>query len=135
MNFEDESKAGEHEDVPPGLLDTLRRLAATIVGIFQNRLELVIVELQEHRLRVIEALWLMAAVVALAFFTLTIAAAGIILLVWREFGVAGLFILSGVGLIATLLVGWRLRARFKEWPLLADTLAELRKDREWLENK
>jgi uncharacterized membrane protein YqjE len=59
----------------------------------------------------------------------------VIVLVWKEFGVAGLFVLAGVGLIATLLVCWRLRVRLMNWPVLAGTLAELRKDREWLENK
>lgn len=125
----------ENENIPPGLLNTLRRLGATILAIFQNRLELLIVELQEHRIRLVEALLLVAAIVALGFFTLTLAAAAVIFLVWKAFGVAGLFVLSGIGLIGTLLVGWRLRARLKNWPLLAGTLAELRKDREWLENK
>jgi uncharacterized membrane protein YqjE len=71
-----------------------------------------------------------AAVVALAFFTLTLAAIGVILLVWKEFGVWGLFIMSGLGLAGTLLAVWLLRARLKNWPLLAGTLAELKKDRE-----
>jgi len=125
----------EKENIPPGLLDTLQRLGATVLAIFQNRLELLIVELQEHRIRLVKALLLVAAMVALGFFTLTLAAAGVIFVVWKEFGVAGLFGLSGIGLVGTLLVGWRLRARLKNWPLLAGTLAELRKDREWLENK
>jgi len=125
----------EKENIAPGLLDTLQRLGATILAIFQNRLELLIVELQEHRIRLVETLLLVAAIMALGFFTLTLAAAAVIFLVWKEFGVAGLFVLSGIGLVGTLLVGWRLRARLKNWPLLAGTLAELRKDREWLEKK
>jgi uncharacterized membrane protein YqjE len=52
-----------------------------------------------------------------------------------EFGVKGLWALSGVGLICTLLAYWRLRVRLKNWPLLSGTLAELKKDRECLELK
>jgi uncharacterized membrane protein YqjE len=125
----------DKDPTPPGLFDTIHRLGATILTVFQNRLELLIVELQEHRVHLMETLLLLAAVVALGFFTLTLAAAGVVILVWYKFGVAGLFILSGIGLLATLIVGWCLRTRLKNWPLLAGTLAELRKDREWLESK
>lgn len=125
----------EQDPVPPGLLETLQRVGTTVLAIIQNRLELLIVELQEDRIRLFETLLMVAAIVALGFFTLTLVAAGVIVLVWKEFGVAGLFVLAGVGLIATLLVCWRLRVRLMNWPVLAGTLAELRKDREWLENK
>ena len=125
----------EKEATPPGVLETLRRTGATMLGIFQNRLELFAVELQEERLHLIEALLLIAAIVALGFFTLALAAAGVIVLLWSTFGVAILFILSGIGLVGTLLVAWRLRERLKDWPFLSGTLAELKKDREWLEKK
>ncbi len=125
----------EKETMPPGLLDTLRQLGATILAIFHNRLELLVVELQEHRIRLVEALVLVAAMVALGFFTLALATAAVIIVVWTEFGVEGLLVLSGMGLIGTLLLGWQLRKRLKNWPLLEGTLAELRKDREWLEKK
>ena len=125
----------EKETTPPGLAETLRRLGATILAVFSNRLELLVVELQEERIRFFEAVVLLAAIVALGFFTLTLAAIGVILLVWKEFGVWGLFIMSSIGLIGTILAVWLLQARLKNWPLLAGTLAELRKDRAWLENK
>jgi len=125
----------EKDASPPGVLETLRRLGATVLGIFQNRLELFAVELQEERLRLIEALLLMGIIAALGFFTLALVAAGIIILLWNTFGVGILFILGGVGLIGTLLAGWRLRERFRDKPFLAGTLGELKKDREWLEKK
>lgn len=125
----------ERETTPPGLLDTLRQLGATVLAIFHNRLELLVVELQEHRIRLVEALVLVAAMAALGFFTLTLATAVVIIVVWKEFGVGGLLVLSGIGLVGTLLLGWQLRKRLRSWPLLEGTLAELKKDREWLENK
>ena len=115
--------------------ETLRRLGAAALAIFQNRLELLVVELHEDRIRLFEALLLLVAIVALGLLTLMLAVAGVIALVWHNFGVPGLFILSGVGLIATLLVGWRLHLRLKNWPLLPGTMEQLKKDRECLENK
>lgn len=125
----------DKEAVPPGLPETLRRLGAAILAIFQNRLELLVVELHEDRIRLVETLLLVVAVVALGLFTLILAAAAVIVLVWNELHVIGLLILSAVGLVATLLVGWRLTVRLKNWPLLPGTLGQLKKDRECLENK
>jgi uncharacterized membrane protein YqjE len=125
----------ENEEAPPHLPDTLRRLGSAILAILQNRLELLLVELHEDRIRLFEALLLVVAIVALGLFTLTLAAAAVIVLVWHNFGVTGLFILSGVGLLAMLLIGWRLHLRLKNWPLLPGTLDQLKKDRECLENK
>ena len=116
-------------------MDTLRRLGATALAILQNRLELLVVELHEDRLRLLEALLMVVAIVALALFTLTLAAVAVIILIWNSFHVGGLFVLSGVGLIATLLACWRLHLHVKNWPLLPGTLEQLRKDRECLEKK
>jgi uncharacterized membrane protein YqjE len=125
----------EKESPTPSLPETLRRLGATVLAIFSNRLELLVVELQEERIRFLEALFLVAVVMVLSFFTLTLAAIAVTILIWKEFGIWGLVILSGVGLVGTLLAAWGLRARLRNWPLLAGTLAELRKDHEWLESK
>jgi len=119
----------------PGLVEILRRLAATILAIFQNRLELLAVEWQEERVRLLNALLLTAAIVALGFFTLALAASGLALVVWDAYGVRGLFALSGLGLAITLLAYWWMRVRLNNWPLMAGTLAELRKDREGMESK
>lgn len=125
----------DKEDVSPGLLETLRRIGAALLAILQNRLELLIVELHEDRIRVFEALLLLVALVVLAFFTLGLVLAALIILIWDRLQVAGLFVLGGVGLVATLLVYWRLYLRLKNWPLLSGTLEQLKKDRECLENK
>jgi len=118
-----------------GLFKTLRRLGVTILSIIQNRLQLLVVELQEERLRLFNALLLVAVVVGLGFFTLITAVAAVLILVWNEFGVSGLIVASVLGLIGTLLTYWRLRSRLKHWPLLAGTLGELEKDRACLDPK
>jgi uncharacterized membrane protein YqjE len=125
----------DKEEVPLKLPETLRRLGSAILAILQNRIELLVVELHQDRIRLVETLLLVVAVVALGLFTLSLAAAAVIILVWARFGVIGLFIVSVAGLIATLVVGWRLNLRLKNWPLLPGTLEQLKKDRECLENK
>ena len=125
----------EEETIRPGLLKTLRQLAATVLAIIQNRLELLAVELREERLRLFNALLLTAVIVALGCYTLAMAASALAVVAWTEFGVTGLLALSGLGLAGTLLAYWRLRARLKHWPLLSGTLAELKNDREALEGR
>jgi uncharacterized membrane protein YqjE len=114
---------------PSGPLETLRRLGNTVLAIIQNRLELLLVELQEERIRLFNALLLIAVVLALGAFTLAMAAGALSIVVWNEFGTKGLWTLSGLGLVSTLLAYWRLRKRLRHWPLLPESLAQLKKDR------
>lgn len=116
-------------------MENARRLVATFLGVFLNRLELLSVELQQERIRIFEAILLIAGIAVLGFFTIALLAAGLIVLTWDQFGVIGLFVLSGLGLIGTLLVFWRLWIRLKDWAFLPGTLAELKKDFECLDNK
>ena len=125
----------EHENAPAGFMENLRRLGATFLGVAHNRLELLSVELQQERIRIFEALILISAIAVLGFFTLALLAAALIVLTWDQFGVIGLFVLSGIGLIGALLVFWRLWVRIKDWAFLPGTLAELKKDFECLDNK
>jgi uncharacterized membrane protein YqjE len=118
-----------------GVFETVRRLAATVLAILHNRLELVVVELEQERLRLFDALLLAAVVVTLGFFTLATAVVAVLIVVWDKYGVNGLMAASGLGLVCTLFAYWRLRARLKNWTLLSSTMAELKKDRECLERK
>jgi uncharacterized membrane protein YqjE len=90
-----------HKEVKQ-LLKTLRRRAATVLAIQQNRLELLVVEVQEECFRLCNSLLLTATIVALGFFTLATAVSVLVAVVWYEFGVKGLWALSGLGLIGTL---------------------------------
>ena len=125
----------EPESSRPGVLETLRRLFSTSLGILQNRLELLVVELQEERLRVFNALLLLAVIVALGLFTFATGAAVLVIVLWDHLGVLGLLVVSGISLAATLFAYWRPRVHLSRWPLLPETVAELKKDREWLANK
>lgn len=116
-------------------MENARRLGASFLAVAHNRLELLVLELQQERIRIIEAILLIATIAALGFFTIALLAAALIVLTWDRFGVIGLFVLSGVGLIGTLIVLWRLWVRLKDWAFLPGTLDELKKDFECLDNK
>jgi uncharacterized membrane protein YqjE len=124
-----------NEKSPASWGEAFRRLRAVVLAIFHNRLELLVVELQEERNRLFQAVLLVALIVACGFFTLMLAVAAVIILTWNIFGVAGLLVMCGLFLAGTLVLCWRLVIRLKNWPLLPGTLAELKKDRECLDNK
>ena len=125
--------AGENENT--GLFSSVKRLGSTVLAILHNRLELLAVELQEERARLVNTVLLTALIVLLAGFTLITAATALVIVVWVKFGVNGIFAASGAGLVATLLTYWWLHTRLKNWRPLPGTLAELKKDREWLAGK
>ena len=113
-----------------GPLKPLKQMLATLLAILHNRLELLVVELQEERIRILNALLLTAIIVAVGIFTLAMAACALSIVVWSEFGLRGLWALSALGLIGTLVTYWRLRTRLRHWPLLPETMAQLKQDRE-----
>lgn len=117
-------------DTSPGLLASVRLVAASLLEVGQTRLQLASTEIEEERLRLAELLlW---ATLALFFLGIGIVFAGLllVLLVWdgpREWVLAAITALfGGIGVWAC--VVWRRKARAKP-PLLAATIGELRRDR------
>ena len=125
----------EGEPNKSGVMSALRRLASTVLKVVQNRLELLTVELQEERIRLVNMLLLTASVAVLGFLTLATAVVTVMIVTWDRFGVTGMLVLTAAGLVATLLTYWWLRTRLKNWSFLPSTLAELKKDRQCLEDK
>jgi len=126
----------EADQHPPGLFGSIRRVIDTGVDILQNRLELITVELQQEKCRVVELLILTSAVIfcgfmAVAFLTLTIA--------WlfseekRIYALAGLTLVYLIAAVASILA---LKGRLKNPPLpFSGTISELKKDRSWLQSR
>lgn len=116
-----------------GLLASLRRLAATLVAVFQTRLELLATEVEEERVRLGRLLLLGAAAaffLALGMLTLTLF---VIVLFWdtHRLLVAGL--LAALYLGAGLAIAFAARREARARPrLFAASLSELAKDRERL---
>jgi uncharacterized membrane protein YqjE len=127
MQGVDESRAG--------IFASLRRMLKTVVAIAQNRLELLLVELQQERWRFFDALLLAGAVLILAAMTLMV---GMITLVMLCMGAKRLDLLVALMLlclVATIIAFWRLRTRLKNWTPFSGTLTELKKDKACLEEK
>lgn len=113
----------------PGLLEALTRLAGSLFGMLQSRLELASIELGEARARLVFTLVAaFAAALLLAGAALALSA-WIALALWATLGYAVLGWIAIVYLVAGVGVLLWLRGRLRSHPpLLADTLTELRND-------
>jgi uncharacterized membrane protein YqjE len=115
------------------IFSTVGRLASTLVAMVGTRLELAAVEFQEDARRLLGYLaWSLLAVFLAAGSTM-LAALFVILLFWDTYrlqAVAGMAALLGIG---ALLIVSSVRSKLNaQTPLFADTLAELRKDVEYV---
>jgi uncharacterized membrane protein YqjE len=118
-----------------GVFASVRRVLKTVLAIAQNRLELLLVELQEERWRVFNALLLVGAVIILAAMTLMLATVTLVVVCLRAGRLDLLVALMVIYLAATIICLWRLRIRLKNWAPFSATLAELKKDKACLEEK
>jgi uncharacterized membrane protein YqjE len=123
------------EESKEGFFASLRRLLKTVSAIAQNRLELFLVELQEHRWQFFETLLLLGAVLILASMTLMVLTVTIVVLCLKADRLDLLVALMLLYLAATIVAGYRLRIRLKNWAPFSATLAELKKDKACLDEK
>jgi uncharacterized membrane protein YqjE len=115
------------------LASTTKSLARRLLTIGENRLELLAVEVQEERERLLHAFLLALGVAAfgmLAGLTLT-AAIAVWLWVWSP--VAVLLGLTAIYTVAGIYLYRRLIGVLRNWQTLAASLDQLRKDRACLE--
>ena len=120
-------------DTVPHLADASKRLAQRALVICENRLELLMVEVQEERERILRAIWLVlgaAAFCLLAGIALTVV---IVVALWQQSLIAALLILTALYTIAAVCFYGRLTRLQRDWQTLPTTLDQLRKDRECLE--
>ena len=119
----------------PGIFASLRRLLKTVLAIAQNRLELLLVELQEERGRFFNALLLAGVVLILALMTLMTATITIVVVCVKGDRLDLVVALVLLYLAGTIFSFWRLRTRLKNWAPFSATLAELKKDKVCLDEK
>ena len=115
------------------LVETSQRFVRRLFTIGENRLELLIVEVQEEREQFRSALLLALGVAAfglLAGITLT---AAIVVWLWACSPAAVLLALTGLYAAAGIFLYWRLTGLLRDWQTLATSLDQLRKDRACLE--
>ena len=115
------------------LAATSKHFARRLLAIGENRLELLTVEVQEERVRLLHAFLLALAVAAfgmLAGITLT---AAVVVLMWERAPVATLLILTCIYGVAAVVIYRRLTGMLHDWQTLSASLDQLRKDRACLE--
>jgi uncharacterized membrane protein YqjE len=118
----------EPDNAEPTLLASVKRLLLTAAATVRNRVELLAVELQEERLRLVNVLLLAAAVVVFGLLTLVMLTFTVLLLAGEEHRVAVAAAITGLYLLVALGAFWRLRTRLKNWRAFSATRAELQKD-------
>jgi len=117
----------------PHLGDATKRIAQRMFVIFENRLQLLMVEAQEERERVLLAILLALCAVAfglLAGVTLTVVIA---VALWEYSHILALLVLATLYTSAALIFYSQLVRLQRDWQSLPGTLEQLKKDRECLE--
>lgn len=112
-----------------GLLDALRKASTTVLTMVQSRLELASLEFGVAFKHAVSIILVGVAGVLLVVFGFAVLSASVVVLLWDQLGVGGLFLLAllyvgvGVGLIIKVRNSLRVQA-----PLLQAFNAELRRD-------
>ena len=115
------------------LAATSRRFAQRLLTIGENRLELLTVEVQEERERLLQAFLLALGVAALGLLAGITLTATIVVLLWAYSPVAVLLTLTGLYGAAAVWLCRRLTGLLRDWQTFSATLDQLRKDRACLE--
>lgn len=114
---------------------TISRLFKTSVEMVGNRVELFLVELQEERLRLLDALLLLMAGIVCALMALIMVTFAIVVIFWDSYRllVLTLFILIYTG--AAVSAFGLLRSRQRRWRAFAATLEQIKKDQSCFKEK
>ena len=117
-----------------GLMGSVRRLLSTLTAIVSTRLELLVNELQEERVRLTQML--LFALLALFFFGMGVLLLTlfIVVLYWDDHRLAVLGVLSALFFVLSTLAALLLRDKVQDGSrLFSCSLTELAKDREHLD--
>lgn len=121
---------GEPSESSSGLLDSVRRLIDTALGLAQNRLELLSIEIQQQtRHLVVLLVWTLLAV-ALGLVALVVVTVTIVVLFWDSARIPVLLVLCAFYVGATTWAVTRARKLLRDARKpLGDSIQELKKDR------
>ena len=124
------------EPAPPPagqLLETSKRFARRLLTIGENRFELLMVEVQEERTRLLRSILLALGVAAFGLLA-GVALTGVIVVgLWEHSPVTALLVLTSLYGAGALCLYRRLTRLLRDWQNLPATLDQLRKDRACLE--
>jgi uncharacterized membrane protein YqjE len=120
-------------ETEPHLADASKRLAQRALVICENRLELLMVEVQEERERILSAMWLGLGAAVFGLLAGIALTAVIVIALSQQSLIVALLILTALYAIAAVFLYARLTRLQRDWQMLPTTLDQLRKDRECLE--
>jgi len=115
------------------LAASARRFVRRLLTIGENRLELMMVEVQEQRERLLHAIVLALGVAAFGLLGGITLTGAVVVLLWDYSPLAVFLALTGLYCVAAVFLYRRLTLMLRDWKNLPDTLDQLRKDRECLE--
>jgi uncharacterized membrane protein YqjE len=110
-----------------------KRLVKRLFAIGENRLELLLVEVQEERNQLLHALLLVLGVAAFGFLAGVALTVVIVVLLWNVSPIGALVALAGLYAASAAFLYRRLVVLKRNWKTLPATLSQIRKDRECLE--
>jgi uncharacterized membrane protein YqjE len=117
-----------------GLMDSVKRLASTLISIVSTRLELLANELQEERLHLTQMFFLSLLALFCFGMALLLLTIFITVLFWDDHRIAVLGGLCALFFVSGTMIALLLRSKAQSRPrLFSASLAELAKDREQLE--
>ncbi|HEX4986331.1 MAG TPA: phage holin family protein [Burkholderiales bacterium] len=120
----------------PGMLDSLRRLLDTVVGIAHTRIELLGTEVEEQVARLTSMLLWTIVSLFLVFTAVVLGAVAVLVAFWDTNRVLAAVLLAGFFALSALLAFLRVRALAGNRPrLFQATLEELARDRDRLAGK
>ncbi|GDX59576.1 MAG: hypothetical protein JW384_02601 [Nitrosomonadaceae bacterium] len=118
-----------------GLIESIRKLAITLVGVLQTRLEIFSTELEEAKLQLGQLLLLGLVTVFCLGLGVVLLTVFFVVLFWDSYRLPVLGVMSGLFLVLGIFAALALRAKSAEnTRMFSSTLAELSKDREQLKN-
>jgi uncharacterized membrane protein YqjE len=115
------------------LVKASKRLARRLLIIGENRFELLMVEVQEERERLLRAILLALGVGAFGLLAGVALTGAIVVWFWEVSRLAALLVLAGLYGAAAVCLYRRLMRLLRDWQNLPATLEQLRKDRACLE--
>jgi uncharacterized membrane protein YqjE len=110
-----------------------KQFARRLLIIGENRLELLMLELQEERERILHAILLALGVAVFTFLAGAALTVALVMLLWHLSPVAVLFGLTSLYSIAATLLYQRFAAIQRDWKTFSATLDQIGKDRACLE--
>lgn len=115
----------------PGLLRSLRTFADGLLGSLYDRIELLSLELQEEKYRLVQVFIWISVMVFLAILATVFASLVLVVIFWDTARVAVIAALAGAYLLALVAAAVGFRRYLSRQPKpFAATLGELKKDRE-----